>query len=596
MQYTRPENLTTEFITRGLVALSPESLGISTEIHEVIYESMKKARREKRRITAALIPDVLTVIDSPGVRGACEKLLGKDWAIVPFTHNAPYATGAFDQWWHKDDNGPYNMRKMRQHQAIQVELLYYPQDVDEDMGPTAIIPYSQYWTFNHEENHDNFAGADHLDFGYIIEGMDKIPVSGEESKYDIEEIRLQKTLHDERMRDAVSKTGWPLAKPFELGPLRAGTVVLASHNLFHRGNHRRDDWRNWQANPRYMWRLWLYRTTQPEASEIVDFELSNPKVDPMTSIDLGTDQIEEAKAIWRFQTHWIHTGGSPPKVEGSVEDLSKLLVAEGDSSEPIRLRAAYELAGVIDEDEAIEVLSAGLLVERESVRRAATYGLIALGEASTLTFQRALTSSIRWVRKAGAFGLGVAGTPSLETLEEMRARLLNDNSVSVRSVAAEAIGCIARRAAGTKLASELLFACCDALVDSLEIEENRVSMDVEQDRHIKFVRPTDESDICEGIGVDYREERFEKVRSAVRENALWSMVILTTHYSELNQRSINMLESIVKNDTNVFAVGLAMDSLNRAGLLSNQTLQESPILDYESLSRTKNDLSFQTRW
>ena len=122
-----------------------------------------------------------------------------------------------------------------------------------------------------------------------------------------------------------------------------------------------------------------------------------------------------------------------------------------------------------------------------------------------------------------------------------------------------------------------------------------MSMDVEQDRHIKFVRPTDESDICEGIGVDYREERFEKVRSAVRENALWSMVILTTHYSELNQRSINMLESIVKNDTNVFAVGLATDSLNRAGLLSNRTLQESPILDYESLSRTKNDLSFQTR-
>ncbi len=43
-------------------------------------------------------------------------------------------------------------------------MLYYPQAVTPEMGPTAAVPYSQYWTFNHEENHDNFAGADQLDF------------------------------------------------------------------------------------------------------------------------------------------------------------------------------------------------------------------------------------------------------------------------------------------------------------------------------------------------------------------------------------------------------------------------------------------------
>ena len=38
------------------------------------------------------------------------------------------------------------------------------------MGPTAVIPYSHYCTTDHETNHDNFAGADHLDFAYILPG------------------------------------------------------------------------------------------------------------------------------------------------------------------------------------------------------------------------------------------------------------------------------------------------------------------------------------------------------------------------------------------------------------------------------------------
>ena len=50
-------------------------------------------------------------------------------------------------------------------------------------------------------------------------------------------------------------------------------------------------------------------------------------------------------------------------------------------------------------------------------------------------------------------------------------------------------------------------------------------MDRAQGRSIKFVRPTDECE-CEGGGVDFGFEQFKPVRSAVRENALWSMVIL----------------------------------------------------------------------
>ena len=79
--------------------------------------------------------------------------------------------------WHKDDNSPYNGRKQRHHQAVQIEILYFPLRVDEDMGPTAIIPYSHYWTINHEENPDNFV-TDQFNFNnYERSGMSDLDVA-----------------------------------------------------------------------------------------------------------------------------------------------------------------------------------------------------------------------------------------------------------------------------------------------------------------------------------------------------------------------------------------------------------------------------------
>ena len=228
LTYTAPKHLAQAFASRGIVVLAPENLGIPVDIHESIYAEEKEAHRVGKPVSASSIPGVLEVLKAPGLVAACNQLVGENWAIVPFTHNASFTSGSGDQHWHKDDNGPYNGRKQRHHQAIQIEMLYYPQTVREDMGPNATIPYSQYWTFNHEENHDNFAGADHLDFNYQILGMESEHVSGPDSKYEIDDIVHRRTLHDVRMREAVTNTGWPLAMQFEAAPLAAGSVLLYS--------------------------------------------------------------------------------------------------------------------------------------------------------------------------------------------------------------------------------------------------------------------------------------------------------------------------------------------------------------------------------
>ena len=92
-------------------------------------------------------------------------------------------------------------------------------------------------------------------------------------------------------------------------------------------------------------------------------------------------------------------------------------------------------------------------------------------------------------------------------------------------------------------------------------------MNIAQDRSIKLVRPTDECDVCEGIGIDYGVERFEPVRSVVRENALWSAVILCSHGVGVLGSSlgaaVEALVHVVRTDRNVFSVGLAADALGR---------------------------------
>ncbi|MEE2709972.1 MAG: HEAT repeat domain-containing protein [Gemmatimonadota bacterium] len=613
--YSTPDSLVQEFACRGLVLLSPDSLGISSDTHKRVYDQEKEAYLAGKPVTPGGVPAILEVLNAPGLVAACNQLVGENWAIVPFTHNASFTSGGRDQHWHKDDNGPYNGRKQRHHQAVQIEMLYYPQPVKEDMGPTATIPYSHSWTLDHEENNDNFAGADHLDFEFMLSSMESEAASGPESKYDIEDIINQRTAHDIRMREAVTDTGWPLVKQFEAAPLRAGTVLLYSHNTFHRGNHRRDDWRTWKENPRFMWRFWLYRTTDTTLirnATVVEMDWKDLDIDPLTGTDLR-DLTDDVTEVWRYHNHWLQAGQSPSSRplgdagrEAEAERLFSRLFEKHVEGEPARIGAAYKLASIGDASMALRYLTKALYDERENVRRAATYGLIAVGSEATDTFLSATGYPVKWVRKAGVYGLGDVSHLTEKVLDALILSLKNDPSVYVRSVAAGSLGCIGRRAIVKRVGTDLIPRCFAALIESLTREQNRLCMSRAQGRSIKFVRPTDDCDICEGVGIDLGLDRFEPVRSAVRENALWSVVILCSHGTDILGTSFNStvdaLKTIVKNDPNVFDVGYAMDALVRLSGLdpgakgsSSQArdlreelpdiLSDSPVYCWEALVR-----------
>lgn len=580
LTYTTPDRLIQEFTYRGLVVLPPESLGLPLDTHDRIYQRQKQVTEPPNRAALSQVPEVLEILNAPGVVAACNQLVGENWAIVPFTA-VPLASNGRDQVWHKDDNSPANGRKQRHHHAVQIELLYYPQAVAEDMGPTAVAPYSHYWTLNHEENQDNFAGSDHIDFNYMIEDMKQKSVSGPDSIYDEDDIIHRRTAHDIRMKKALSDLNWPLVRQFEVAPISAGTVVLCSHNVFHRANHRRDHWRTWNDHPRFMWRFWLYRTTEPvdsrENGSAPELDWNGLRIDPLTRTDLS-QAGDDLTTVWRHHYHWLHTGQTVPPRSAAAEitaevrekeakRLSEQLYLKHDQAEPARIGAAYRLASIGENKLAVKLLAEALYDERESVRRAATYGLVAVGSDATGVFLEAATSQLKWVRKAGVFGLGDVGPLNDEVLETVVTRLVDDPSVYVRSVAAGSVGCLGRRAVAAGIGTSLIPDCLKALAASLEREENRLSVNRAQNRSIKLARPTEECDVCEGGPIQDEHERFEPVRSAVRENALWSLVMLCSHGAAIMgdalEPTIRALEAVVQHDRNAVCVGFAADALTR---------------------------------
>ena len=90
--------------------------------------------------------------------------------------------------------------------------------------------------------------------------------------------------------------------------------------------------------------------------------------------------------------------------------------------------------------------------------------------------------------------------------------------------------------------------------------------------------------MCEGGPIQDDYERFEPVRSAVRENALWSLVMLCSHgaavMGDALEPTIRTLKAVVQHDRNAVCVGFAADALTRlVNLQPDDEPLPSPIRD-----------------
>lgn len=516
-------------------------------------------------------PGVLEMLNSPQLVEAVSSILGADWAIVPYANSVIEADRG-DQHWHKDDIFPWNARKpgLRQHHLEHLNLFYYPQDVTELMGPTAMIPYSHYWTVDHDENNENIC----IEMLHPI-SMHNIP---------------DKLERDARLNSVISETGWPLVRQIQ-ACARGGSVTLMSQNVFHRRNRRRDGVQGVEEKPRYMWRFMCYRTTEPSRSAAADTDAiaTAAAIDQSTNgsagvrtgssavdlveafVDRGKDDLTDAPlsegeaglacSVWTSVLAWTRGEAVTPLEIGvneakELRELTERLTAKGVSNEPVRINTAYQLGALANatfEDcsglfaatmpsqaalKAAAALGDAMSHSWEGVRRAATHGLIAAGGDCDAAVRALLPLCeplfpAKFVRKNAAFALGEMAYPTTSVVDALAALLRTDDSVHVRGTVATALGGVGRRAsmmpgADAAEAATAAGSCLQALLECLATEENRIGQDISQGVGPYDFKPTDESDLCEGASGAPNQmglvpklaggegQRFETVRSGVK--------------------------------------------------------------------------------
>ena len=141
-----------QFIVDGFLVLPLDELG--DVFHRGVYH-LTIERRPNAELTDELdaaIPQVRTLLDSPTVRGALQSILGPGYIRHPHSGAtvdscdlaAAQARGRSDQGWHRDSY--WGVQRVHHHRPRWLLCMYYPATISLEMGPTAIVPGSQYYS------------------------------------------------------------------------------------------------------------------------------------------------------------------------------------------------------------------------------------------------------------------------------------------------------------------------------------------------------------------------------------------------------------------------------------------------------------------
>ncbi|MAW29367.1 MAG: hypothetical protein CMP98_11255 [Gammaproteobacteria bacterium] len=359
------------------------------------------------------IPALHQLLDAHPVVEALTVILGERYFRYP--HNFIHQAGSDDQGFHKDSHFPWSVRGgLRSHRPNWAMLLYYPQDTTVDMGPTQIIPGSQYWNVDHE-GHE--VGEDLLDLRFNADKVGTMPDLSERDE------RLAETVHG---FDAQTSS-MPITVP-------AGTAVLTHFDLVHRGSRKNSD------QERFMYKFWYLRTTEPKhTGRTISLSCKDARREPVVA----------------SMTEWL-SGNRP-----SVSNRSQPDTEASDEAE--RIEQAYQ-RGL----EGDATLTEALLSEDESTRRAAMYGLTVAGDLGAEAAMLATQSNHAGIRKSGAFLLGELAFGDTAVIATLGRLVAEDAMRDVRCTALNALGRIARYQLSQNSAFEL-----SGIIDALTVGSSR---------------------------------------------------------------------------------------------------------------------------
>ena len=406
-----------DFIINGYVKIRTD---FPLSFHENIRQQLDTMFEETGNLgnnVLPLIPEIQEVFDHPLVHGAMQGVLGENYVMHSHRYCHFNQQGSEGQNFHKDSYE--GDEQIRRHRCRWAMAFYYPQNVTEDMGPTAVLPASQYY-----------------ETGESAHQQPELTLTGE-----------------------------------------AGTVTIVHYDLWHRAMPNSSDKR------RYMLKFLFIRLDEPRTpswkSETADWGVlnngeaaehpelweslwdwyngkqngttngvSHTEVDILIKALDSTNERDRLNAAYRLGR--VGTAAVPA--------LKQALHSKSDA---IREYTGYALS-LIGEP-AMPVLIDAMQEADDSVRASATFALADMGRAAAEAIPvltRAAQDPNAWVRRHATEGLGIIGQQVSEDTDLSEAvavltRGLRDDYHWVRDNAARALaklGTIAEPAIPTLVA------------------------------------------------------------------------------------------------------------------------------------------------
>ena len=386
-----------DFIVNGHLTIKTE---LPRSFHETIYRKTQEYTAKEGNLGNNIlprVPELQAVFEDPTVRGAFTSILGENYVMHSHRHphhNSPHSDG---QGFHKDSYWGY--QKVRHHCPRWAMAFYYPQDSPLEIGPSAVLPGTQYYNTRITEGNEG-----------------ELALSGE-----------------------------------------AGTISIIHFDLWHRAMANRTD------KPRYMMKFQFIRMDAPQAPEwnVTDPHWKPEDINPATPAHQGTwrhiwnwvagesngDATQSTNGNLAAHITALNDDDAAVRSrtadelgalgESAAEAVPHLIQALRDDYEPVCLNAAYTL-GAIGEpsvSQLIEVLSD----ENGPTRRMAAYALAAVGAPAVSALSEALQHTEDAVRVEASYALaqiGEAAEPAISALIERT----KDDNVEVRRYLAEAFG------------------------------------------------------------------------------------------------------------------------------------------------------------
>ncbi|RED63507.1 HEAT repeat domain-containing protein [Cohnella phaseoli] len=417
-----------QFIAKGYLVLQNElplqlHQGVMNEIYHVFHEEGNPGNNILPRV-----PDIQQFFDTPVVRGALTSVLGPDYYMHPHRHchyNQPKNQQPGGGQWHKD--GYWS--SMRSHRPWWAMIFYYTHDITEELGPTAIMPGTQYY--------EKFIGD---------RGETLLP------------------------------TG------------KAGTMVLVHFDLWHKATLNVTDLDRYMLKFQF---VRLHEPEYPSWNH-QSKEMIVPEGTPALHLNLWQDVWDwlrgERKARQEFKqpdaTRLSHArrelAAEDAAVRGRAADelgllgeaasscASELGLLLNDPAETTALNAAHALGrmGPAGIEELIGHIAGGTTLVAER----AAYGLQGAGAGAVPALLQVLEHQDAKRRALAAFVLGMIGASAGEAVPSLIARL-RDGSEWVRRNAIEALGMIGNAS------GHVVPALTKVLEDSLLSENNAANPD-----------------------------------------------------------------------------------------------------------------------